>query len=180
MENNRQTNIQPTVRKVPWYQRWYSFNKQKIPMIFALIGTLIITGSLDFSFKPASGDAFIFNSHFYALKRLSDTTYNNLAAIAVFIIYLLSIIQLFNTVTFAKKRSPGGVFLMSFITVLLSGISIFYTTIYYREQRLKPTYVMSDVAKMSYTIFLIGSTLILIGTIFAWFYVNWKYVKEKE
>ncbi|MDD5293900.1 MAG: hypothetical protein PHW40_06275, partial [Candidatus Izemoplasmatales bacterium] len=64
--------------------------------------------------------------------------------------------------------------------VLLSGISIFYTTIYYREQRLKPTYVMSDVAKMSYTIFLIGSTLILIGTIFAWFYVNWKYVKEKE
>ena len=32
-------------------KRWYSFNKQKIPMYFILLGTIFFTAFIDFNFQ---------------------------------------------------------------------------------------------------------------------------------
>ncbi len=164
-------------KPLPWAKRWYSFNKQKIPMIFTFFGTIFFTAFLDFNIQ---GTDIKLLSHIAAIKKLSNSILSNLSALFIFAIYLIAIMQLFNTFTFAKKRSPFGLIMISVLTVVQCVLVGFYTAVFYVEQANVPQYVLGDAARLSYTVFIIGAVLFLIGSIFAWFYVDWKYVKIPE
>ena len=160
-----------------WARRWYSFNKQKIPMIFIIIGTLFFTAFLDFEIQ---GTEIKLESHIASIRLLLNTPLNNLSAFILFAIYLVSLIQLFNAFGFAKKQSPFGLILLTVLTIVQIGLVSTYTYIFFNEQATRPDYVIESFTRLSYTVFIVGTILFIIGTIFAWFYVNWKYVKETE
>ena len=165
------------VKKQSWAKRWYSFNKQKIPMIFIAIGTIFFTAFLDFEIQ---GTEIKLVSHIASIRLLLDTPLNNLAAFFMFSIYLISLIQLFNAFSFAKKQSPFGLILITVLTVIQAVVVGLYTNNFFVEQATRTDYVIPDFTKLSYTVFIIGTAFFILGTIFAWFYVNWKYVKEVE
>ncbi len=165
------------VVQLSWPQRWYQYNKQKIPMIFTLIGTFFFTAFLDFNVQTTE---FKLESHISAIRKFLNTPYNNLSAFYLFAMYLIAIIQLFNTFGFAKKRSPMGLYLITFLTLLQVTIVSLYTSIFFVEQANRLDYTIDSVARFSFTVFIIGGILFIIGTVFAWFYVDWKYVKEVE
>ncbi|MBN2503859.1 MAG: hypothetical protein JXB20_00775 [Bacilli bacterium] len=169
--------INDVARRQSWPRRWYSFNKQKIPAIFTTVGTLFFTAFLDFNVQ---GTEIKLESHIAALKQLTGSTLSNLAAPFMFCIYLISIIQFFNSFTFAKKRSPFGLIMLTILTLLQVFLVIKYTQVYFVEDALREDYVIDAAAKLSYTVFIIGAVMFIIGTFFAWLYVNWKYVKVKE
>ncbi|MDD4184617.1 MAG: hypothetical protein PHI01_04315 [Candidatus Izemoplasmatales bacterium] len=160
-----------------WARRWYSFNKQKIPMIFIVIGTLFFTAFLDFEVQ---GTDIKLQSHIASLKLLLDTPLNNLATFFLFAIYLISLIQLFNAFTFSKKQSPFGLILITVLTVVQCVLVGLYTNNFFVEQATRTDYIIPSFTRFSYSVFLIGTVFFIIGTVFAWFYVNWKYVKETE
>jgi hypothetical protein len=161
--------------KQSWAKRWYSFNKQKIPMIFIAVGTLLFTAFLDFEVQ---GTDIKLVSHIASIRLLLDTPLNNLAAFFLFAIYMISLIQLFNAFTFAKKQSPFGLILLTFLTVVQAVLVSLYTNNFFVEQATRPGFVIQSFTKLSYGVFIAGTIFFIIGTVFAWFYVNWKYVKE--
>lgn len=169
--------ISKEIRKESWAHRWYSYNKQKIPLIFILIGAFFFTAFLDFDIQ---GTGIVLRSHISAIRLFLDSDYNNLSAFYLFAIYLIAIIQIFNSSGFGKKRAPSTAFLMTFLTLLQITIVSLYTSIFFLEQANRTDYVIDSVARFSYTVFIIGTVFFIIGTIFCWFYVNWQYVKEKE
>ncbi len=156
---------------------WYSFNKQKIPMIFILIGTFFYTAFLDFEVQ---GTSIKLLSHIDALRYIADTTRNNIAPFLLFLMYLLSLLQVFNSFSFGKKRAPFTLILMTFVTLIQVVSAFFYTQTFFLEQAARTDYTITSSAVTAYTVIIIGASLFLIGTVFAWFYVDWKYVKEKE
>ncbi len=163
--------------KLSWSKRWYSYNKQKIPMIFILIGTFFFTAFLDFEIQNTT---IKLESHIAAIRKFLDTPYNNLSAFYMFSIYLIAIVQLFNASSFAKKRSPMVLYLLTFLTIVQVALVGLYTSIFFLEQARRSNYVIDSVATFSFTVFIIGAIFFIIGTVFAWFYVNWKYVKEVD
>jgi TRAP-type mannitol/chloroaromatic compound transport system permease small subunit len=87
---------------------------------------------------------------------------------------------MFNSIGYSKKRSPMSLFMLTGLT-LLQVVSVgLYTYTFFREQTIRNDYVIDSVARFSYTVFIIGAVLFIIGTVFAWLYVDWKYVKQKE
>ena len=156
---------------------WYSFNKQKIPMIFILIGTFFYTAFLDFEVQ---GTQIELLSHIDAIRFLADSTRNNFAAFLLFLMYLLSLLQVFNGFSFGKKRAPFTLIIMTLITVIELVAAYLYTQTFFLEQAARADYTITSSAVTAYTVTIIGAVFFLIGTIFAWFYVDWKYVKEKE
>lgn len=163
--------------RVPWYKLWYQYNKQKIPMIFMLFGAFFFTAFLDFEIQTT---AIKLDSHIFAIRKFLNTPRNNLSSFYLFTVYLVAIIQVFNTAGFAKTRSKISLFLITGLTLLQSTVVFLYTSIFFHEQATRLDYTIDSVARFSYTVFIIGSCFFIIGTIFAWFYVNWNYVKEKE
>jgi hypothetical protein len=165
------------IKTQSWFKRWYSFNKQRIPMIFILLGVFFFTAFLDFEIQ---GTEIKLQSHIYAIQRFLNTPYNNLTAFFLFSMYLIALIQIFNGVTFAQKRSPFSLILLTVLSLIQSTLSGLYTFAFFNEQATRADYVIGEAAKIAYTTTIIGSIFFLIATIFAWFYVDWKYVKEKE
>jgi hypothetical protein len=163
---------------LPWHKRWYSYNKQKIPMIFTLFGAFFFTAFLDFEVQ---GTDIKLDSHIAALNKLTNTPQNNIAAFMLFAMYMIALIQLFNSFTFAKKRSPILLYIMTFLSSIQIYIAITYRQVFINEFARRPdSYVISEATKLAYTVSIIGAILFIIATVFAWFYVDWKYVKEKE
>jgi len=168
-------NAEQEYKILPWHKRWYSFNKQKIPMNFTAFGTFFFTALIDFEVQ---GTSIKLVSHIAAIRKFLNTPYNNMSAFYLFAIYLIGVVQLFNSFSFSKKRSPFGLILMTFLTAVQIILVGLYTSIFFLEQATRTDYVIDSVARFSYTVFIIGAIFFLIGTIFAWFYVDWKYVKE--
>ena len=160
-----------------WHKRWYSYNKQKIPMIFILIGTVFFTAFLDFEVQ---GTSFKLNSHIAALNKLGNNPQNNIAAFLLFSMYLIALIQLFNSFTFAKKRSPVLLYLMTALTILQGYLAVSYYQVFMAEAKRFPAYVFDEAARLATTVSFIGAILFIIATVFAWLYVDWKYVKEVD
>jgi TRAP-type mannitol/chloroaromatic compound transport system permease small subunit len=165
------------IKPEPWFKRWYSFNFQKIPAIFITIGTIFFTAFIDFNIQ---GTDIVLQSHIAAIRKFLNTDLGNLSAFLLFLIYLVSILQMFNSIGYSKKRSPMSLFMLTGLT-LLQVVSVgLYTYTFFREQTIRNDYVIDSVARFSYSVFIIGAVLFIIGTVFAWFYVDWKYVKQKE
>lgn len=148
-----------------------------IPTIFMIVGGIFVTAFLDFNVQ---GTEMVLESHISAMRKLLDTTYGNLSALFLFIAYLIAIVQIFNATNFAKKRSPINLFLLTGLTVIQAVAVALYTNVYFVEETIRTDYVIDSVARFSYTVLIIGSIFTIIGTIFAWFYVNWGYVKQVE
>lgn len=160
-----------------WFKRWYSFNKQRIPLIFIFLGVFFFTAFLDFEIQ---GTNIKLLSHIYAMQRFLNTPYNNLTAFFLFSMYLIALIQIFNGVSFAQKRAPFSLILLTFLSLLQATLSGLYTYAFFNEQATRSDYVIDQAATIAYSTTIIGSVFFLIAAIFAWFYVDWKYVKEKE
>ena len=143
-------------------KRWYSFNFQNVAIFITLIGTVMYTTTMP--------------THI-------NTVYNllsELSAFYMFMLMLLSIIQIFTVITYAKKRSPFGIILTTLVTILILFFAYKYVTIIGAEVRDRADLIMEPYMANSRFIISFGAVMFVIATIYNWFIVNWKYVKEVE
>lgn len=160
-----------------WHKRWYSFNFQKIPAIFISIGTFFFTAFLDFDVQNTD---IHLDSHIAAIRKFINTPLGNLSAFFLFLMYLIAILQMFNAFGYAKKRSPVSLFMLTGLTLIQVTTVAIYTYTFFLEETIRTDYLIDSVARFSYTVLIIGAVFFIIGTVFAWLYVDWKYVKVKE
>lgn len=146
-------------------------------MIFILIGAIVFTAFLDFKVQDTE---YTWKCHIYAIQQLLDTQYGNMSALYLFIIYLVSLVQIANAFTFSKKQAPSSLYLITGLTAVQIILVALYTSVFFVETTIRSDYSIDLFTQRSFTIMIIGAVFFLIGTIFAWFYVNWKYVKEVD
>lgn len=154
-----------------WMIRWYEYNKYKIPVIFTLIGSLLFTLFLDFR-----TDGFTFKSHLASIQLVTS----NIIGFYLFAIYLISMVQLFNSISFSRKRSPVSFFLFIILNIIQALLVYSYTVIFFQEAAARPDYTIPQFTYMSIGIMIAGIVFYAIASIFATCYVNWKYVKIEE
>jgi hypothetical protein len=151
--------------------RWYEFNKFKIPVIFTVIGSLFYTLFLDFR-----TGGFVFRSHISAINELLSKE----VGFYLFSMYIIAMIQIFNSMSFAKKRSPMSLILFTVLN-LFQGLFVYlYTNAFLYEAATRADYTLQNYSIMSMGIMAIGFVFYVIATIFAWVYVDWKYVKVED
>lgn len=159
-------------------KRWYSFNKQKIPMYFILLGTIFFTAFIDFNFQ---GTPLKLQSHIASIYKLSNSKVNNLAAFYLFAIYLTAIVQAFNAFTFASRQNPFSTYLITGLTTLqVTLVSLYSATFFIEAASRTDDYKLGNAEFISMGVFITGAILFIIGTVFCWIYVNWKYVRIKD
>ena len=160
------------VHNEKWYVRWYNYNKFSIPVILTVIGTVIFTVFLDFR----TGDI-DFKSHISAINVLT----NKVVGFYLFSIYMIALIQLANSMAYAKKRSPLSLFLFTMLNALQIFLVYLYVNVFYTEVTTRTDgFTIPEFAVFSMNVMMIGAVFYIIATIFAWFYVDWKYVKIEE
>ena len=161
--------------------RWYSFNKQKIPMVFLIVAGFVFTAFLDFTLTlKGDNPPIVFESHISAIMKFVSSPLANMTGFLLFGIYLIGIIQMFNGITFAKKRSPTGLLLINALALIQIVFVVLYTLAFFAEAASRTDYVINAVARRSYTIMIVGGAIMTCGAISSWFYVDWHYVKEIE
>ena len=94
-----ETSDQKPIKKRSKMARWYSFNKHKIPLYLSLISVILFSATLDFDLG-----GFELKSHLYTVVALGPT-FSALAVFSVFVITLLSMIQIVNTFSFGQKKT---------------------------------------------------------------------------
>lgn len=159
------------------WKRWYRFNKQRIPFFLSLISVILFTGFVDFELTELR---FSLKSHFDAITNLYSNNNKSLATFLVFALNLLSIIQIFNTVIFGQKKNPFSLILITVLTVMQVVSFIYYTYIFMVEPSLSPNYTYTASAFNSLTLFTLGTIFAVAANVFAWIYVDWKYVKIED
>ena len=159
------------------FKRWYSFNKEKIPMYFVIIGAIFFTAFLDFTVQKTP---IKLQSHITAIQRLSSNTLNNLSAFFLFAAFLIAIIQAFNAITYAKKNNLTQVILMSILMLVHIIIVALYIYIFINESNVRPTYRIRQAEITSMVVFGLGLLFNLTGVVFAWKYVDYQYVVVKD
>lgn len=159
-------------KREPWHIRWYNYNKYSIPVIFTVIGTLIFTLFLDF--RTGSID---FKSHITAINMLT----NKLVGFYLFAIYMISIIQLANAISYSKKRSPVGLALFTGLNMIQWVLVYSYVNAFYQEVATRTDgYQIPSFGHFSINVMIVGAIFYVLATLFAWFYVDWKYVKIED
>ncbi len=159
------------IKREPWHIRWYNYNKYSIPVIFTLIGTIVFTIFLDFR----TGDT-NFVSHISAINVLT----NKVIGFYLFSIYMISLVQLANSLAFKKKRSPVSLILFTIMNVVQVLLVYLYVNVFYTEVDLRPEFVITPAGYFSMNVMMVGAAFYILATLFAWFYVDWKYVKIEE
>lgn len=152
-------------------KRWYSYNKYKIPVIFTVIGSLIYTLFLDFRTQD-----FVFRSHISAISELTS----KIIGFYLFAMYIIAMIQIFNSISFSKKRSPVSLILFTVLNLTQGALVYLYTNEFLVEAATRSDYVLKNYSYMSMGIMSSGFVFYVIATLFAWGYVDWKYVKVEE
>lgn len=164
-------NVKPKETFKSFAIRWYEFNKFKIPVIFTVIGSLIYTLFLDFR----TGD-FVFRSHISAINELLSKE----VGFYLFSMYIIAMVQIFNSMSFSKKRSPMSLILFTVLN-LFQGLFVYlYTNAFLVEAATRVDYTLKNYSIMSMGIMAAGFVFYVIATLFAWVYVDWKYVKIEE
>lgn len=175
-ENMIQTNENKPIKKRSKAARWYSFNKHKIPLYLSLIAVLLFSATLDFTMG-----GFQLKSHLYTVVALG-TQYSAMAVFTVFLLTLLSMMQIFNGVSFGQKKNPFSLIMMTVLTVIqIVGVA-FYAFIVITEPTRSSgfNFTKYPYAVFSYSVYIAGAITQLIATILAWIYVDWKYVKIED
>ncbi len=171
-----QTNENKPIKKRSKAARWYSFNKHKIPLYLSLIAVLLFSATLDFTLG-----GFQLKSHLYTVVALGPQ-FSAIAVFTVFLLTLLSMIQIFNGVSFGQKKNPFSLMLMTALTVIqIVGVAL-YTYIIMTEPTRSTgfNFTKYPYAIFSYSVYIAGLTAQLTATILAWIYVDWKYVKIED
>ncbi|MCV2232263.1 hypothetical protein [Paracholeplasma manati] len=152
-------------------KRWYDYNKYSIPTIFTVIGSLIYTLFLDFR-----TNGFVFRSHISAINELT----NKEVGFYLFALYIIALVQIFNSMSFSKKRSPMSLILFTVLN-LFQGLFVFlYSNAFLYEAATRADYTLKNYSIMSMGIMAAGFVFYVIATLFAWVYVDWKYVKIED
>ena len=159
------------------WKRWYKFNKQRIPLYFSILAVLIIVGLVDFRVTEIR---FELKSHFDAVNNLFSNQYKSMATFMVFALNLLSIIQIFNAVSFAKTKAPFNVFISTALTTLMVIAYALYTYVFIIEPSVSPNYSYSSSVFFSLGSLGFGIIFTVASTVFKWKYIDWKYVKIEE
>lgn len=155
-----------------WYVRWYNYNKYSIPVILTVIGSIIFTVFLDFR----TGDI-DFKSHISSINLLT----NKIVAFYLFSIYMIALVQVANSMAFSKKRSPVSLILFTLLNIIQVLLVILYVQIFNREVLIRTDgFFLPDYALFSMNVMISGAVFYILATIFAWFYVDWKYVKIED
>ncbi|MDR2822399.1 MAG: hypothetical protein LBV58_02470 [Acholeplasmatales bacterium] len=173
-DNNKVLDSSIQIVKESWFKRWYSFNKQSIPAIFAFLATILITAFVDFEVQ---GTPLKLESHFLAISKLGP---GSAAALFIFLLYLISIIQLFNCFTFRKKNNLATLILIQVLTISSIIIYASYVMVFINEANTVSTFHFIKATYFSLIIFGVGLLFMILASIFTFFYVDLKYVKEKE
>src|SRR5690554_5790531 len=82
------------------FSYWYSFNKHKIPVYITFLSFFFYTAFLDFNM---AGTPFMVQSHIRTVFQV-----HSMSSFALFVMYLIAIIQLFNVMSYSKKLNPFG------------------------------------------------------------------------
>lgn len=159
------------------WKRWYKFNRQRIPLILSIVAVLLIVGLVDFRVSEIK---FELQSHFHAINNLYSNTYKSLATFLVFVLNLLSIIQIFNSVSFGKTKAPINVFLSTGLTTLMVAAYAIYMYIFIIEPSVSTNYKYTGSVFISLTVLGLGVIFTVASTVFKWIYIDWKYVKIEE
>lgn len=154
------------------FQRWYSFNKHKIPFYFMVISAIFITGFLDFKYN----DSFKLDSHINAINKITGIQ----PAFYMFVIYLFSLVQLANFINFSKTKSLKTTIIITLLTLIEIIFYFLYLGTFINETKISKVYVIDSVAVTSLSIFALGIGFMIVGCVFSWIYVDFKYVKPKE
>jgi hypothetical protein len=163
--------VKPKETFQQFFKRWYSYNKYKIPVFFTVIGSLIYTLFLDFR---TSG--FVFRSHISAINELTS----KVVGFYLFAMYIIAMVQIFNSMSFSRKRSPISLILFTLLN-LIQGLFVYlYSNAFLVEAATRPDYALKNYSIMSMGIMAAGFVFYVIATLFAWAYVDWKYVKIEE
>jgi|GEM_PF-1108675 len=188
IDNTEVLNDNAKRAKKPFKERvaiWYDYNKQTIPFIFIIISTIMLTAFLDVGAMPTRD--WYLESHFHAMNRLHTFFPSNwtlLLPAFMFAMNLIVIILFFLSFTFSKKRSPGLLYGITALGVIKVALGLIYVLLFVTN--------MSDIPNLggnpsipssmftSVTIVTIGTLTTIAGVVFAWFYVDWKYVKYNE
>jgi len=170
--NNTSENVSKKDNKfIIWMIRWYEYNKYKIPTIFTLIGTLLFTLFLDFR-----TGGFTFRSHIASIQLLTSKE----IGFYLFSIYIIAMIQLFNSMSFSKKRSIASFILFFLLNVIQAVLVYAYVTTFFNEASIRADYIIPDFSYLSMGIMISGMVFYVIATVFAAVYINWHYVKIEE
>lgn len=160
------------IQREKWYIRWYNYNKYSIPVYFTVIGSLIFTLFLDF--RTAGID---FRSHISAINMLT----NRIVGFYLFAIYLIALVQIANSMSFSKKRSPVGLFMLTILNAVQVLLVYLYVNVFYTEVQIRTDgYQIPSFGHFSINVMIAGAVFYILATIFAWIYVDWKYVKIEE
>lgn len=155
-----------------WYVRWYNYNKYSIPVILTVIGSLIFTVFLDF--RTGETD---FKSHISAITLLT----NKIVAFYLFSIYMIALVQIANSMAYAKKRSPLSVILFTLLNAIQVLLVYLYVQVFYTEVEIRTDgFELTSFAMFSMNVMMTGAVFYILATIFAWFYVDWKYVHIED
>jgi len=93
---------------------------------------------------------------------------------------MISLVQLANCLSFKKKRSPVSLFMFTILNAIQILLVYLYVNVFYTEVALRPDFTITPAGYFSMNIMMIGAAFYILATVFAWFYVDWKYVKIEE
>src|SRR5690606_38930294 len=99
---------------------------------------------------------FSLKSHFDAITSLYSNQYKSAATFMVFLLNIVAIVQIFNTITFGQKKNPLSLYLITALTVVEIAAYIFYVYVFMVEPTLSPTYKLTASAQFSMSVFGIG------------------------
>ncbi|WP_025724472.1 hypothetical protein [Acholeplasma granularum] len=159
------------------WKRWYKFNKQRIPLFLTIIAVLLITGLVDFRVNEIR---FELKSHFDAINNLYSNNLKSMATFMVFALNLLSIIQIFNSVSYSKTRAPFNVIISTALTAIMTAAYGAYAYVFIIEPTVSANYTYGSSVYFSLIVFGLGILFSIASTVFSWKYIDWKYVKIEE
>ena len=175
--------------KKPFKERaaiWYDYNKQSIPFIFMIISTIFISAFLDIGPQPLDRNWYM-SSHFQAMERLYTffpTQLHLLLPAILFAMILIAIVMFFMSFSFSKKRSPAMLITLTSLgtTKVIFGLIYLFSflTNMFDIPNLNGSPAIPASMYLSIVIVTISVLATIASVVFAWFYVDWKYVKYNE
>lgn len=141
--------------------RWFEYKHQYITTILTLIASVLYTSTMP--------------THIRAIRPL----FANISGFYMFVLMMIAVVQIFNSMAFSKKRSPISLFMITVIASLNAYVAFKYiTTITEEITRRGISY--TPFMMQSMIIVAVGALLFIAAVVYGWFIVNWKYVKPLD
>lgn len=153
-------------------KRWWGFKKHKFSLYLMILSSVVFTALIDFSV----GNNNVIVSHIDAINRVSVSS----VALYFFLIYFMALLQIATMINCVKSHSPKSMILVTFITILQIIFVILYVQVFFTEHTRLASYKMTQSTYLSIIIFAVGLILSVFATVWAWFFVDWRYKKVED